>query len=259
MVNNSTARKWRQIAIWMKWINIYFIHIATCRAHCVENVDSQTLCWYVNAMLLFEGRQVSIIYLVGNVADISRMVVKSDSVDVSKYVRAEQLCKYFYDVREWYDPETVIARATSVLGSTSDKQPFKDPQHFAMWCKTGTCQLHCWRFKLQLCAGWFAVGICLLEKCHKREVWFGFSTQARSAVTQFTDKKDCSLCQLWPLFELLNHPTVLLCSAASKQLKWCVAPRFVLTPSRYDPFCWVPGEAIWRPVVSKEVSKCRFM
>ena len=92
-------------------------------------------------MLLFEGRQVNIIYLVGNVPDNS--IVKIDTVDVSKYLRAEQLCKFFYDVREWYDPETVTARATSLLGSTADKLPFKDPQHFAMWCKTGTYQLHC--------------------------------------------------------------------------------------------------------------------
>ena len=83
------------------------------------------------------------IFLVGNVADISMMVVQSISVDVSKYLKAENLCKYFYDVRDWYDPDTVIARATSLVGSTADKLPFKDPQHFAIWCKTGTYQLHC--------------------------------------------------------------------------------------------------------------------
>ena len=93
--------------------------------------------------MLFEGRQVSVIYLVGNVSDMSRMVVKSHTVDMSKYLRAEQLCKYFYDVREWYDPDTVISRATGLIGSTADKLPFKEPQHFVMWCKTGTYQLHC--------------------------------------------------------------------------------------------------------------------
>ena len=93
--------------------------------------------------MLFKGRHVLLTFLDGNLADISRMAVKTDSVDVTKYLRSQQLCKYFYDVREWYDPETVISRATSLVGSTADKLPFKDPQHFAIWCKTGTYQLHC--------------------------------------------------------------------------------------------------------------------
>ena len=90
-----------------------------------------------------KGSKVDIVYLVGNVSDVSSMVVKSDTVDVSKYLKEEKLCKYFYDVREWYDPDTVIARATTLLGSTADKLPFKNPQHFATWSKTGTYQLHC--------------------------------------------------------------------------------------------------------------------
>ena len=52
-------------------------------------------------------------------------------------------CRYFYDVREWYDPDTVIARAAEMLGSGVDRLPYKDPQHFASWCRTGTLQLHC--------------------------------------------------------------------------------------------------------------------
>ena len=90
-----------------------------------------------------EGSQVSLIYLLGNVSDISRMVIESATIDVSKYLRAEQLCKYFYDVREWYDSDAVVQRAQSLVGSTADRLPFKDPQHFAMWSKTGTYQLHC--------------------------------------------------------------------------------------------------------------------
>ena len=93
--------------------------------------------------LLCAGRYVTIIYLVGNVSDVSRMIVQLDTVDASKYVRTEKLCKYFYDVREWYDPDTVIARATNVVGSSADRLPYKDPQHFATWCKTGSYQLHC--------------------------------------------------------------------------------------------------------------------
>jgi len=93
-------------------------------------------------MLLFEGRQIGIIYLVGNVQPASKMVVQSETIDVSKYLRGEKLCKYFYDVKEWYDPDTVIARATNLIGSVADLLPYKDPQHFAMWCKTGTYQLH---------------------------------------------------------------------------------------------------------------------
>ena len=94
--------------------------------------------------MLFEGTQVTLIYLVGNVWSTSSMVVKLDAVDVSKYLRREQLCKYFYDcdVREWYDPETVVYRARSKLDATASQLPFKDPEHFAMWCKTGTYQLH---------------------------------------------------------------------------------------------------------------------
>jgi len=92
---------------------------------------------------LFVGSKLGIIYLVGNVPDVSRMVVKLDTVDVSRYLRSEKLCKYFYDVREWYDPDTVVSRATSLLGSAADKLPFKNPQHFAMWSKTGSYQLHC--------------------------------------------------------------------------------------------------------------------
>jgi len=94
-------------------------------------------------MLLFTGNQVSIIYLVGNVDDVTKMIVQQNTVDVSKYVRDEKLCKYFYDVREWYDPDTVIERAMEVVGLTADKLPYKDPEHFATWCKTGSYQLHC--------------------------------------------------------------------------------------------------------------------
>lgn len=94
-------------------------------------------------MLLFKGRYVVVTFLDGNLPDISRMIVKTDNIDVTKYLRAEQLCKYFYDVREWYDPDRVISRATSLVGLTADKLSFKDPQHFAIWCKTGSYQLHC--------------------------------------------------------------------------------------------------------------------
>jgi len=97
----------------------------------------------VNALLLYSGRRVSIIYLLGNVADVTRRVVQHDSLYVSRYMRAQKLCKYFYDVREWYDPDAVVARATDVVGSAADKLPYKDPQHFATWCKTGSYQLHC--------------------------------------------------------------------------------------------------------------------
>jgi len=95
-------------------------------------------------MLLLEGTHVSLMYLVGNAWFTSSMVVKIDTVDVSKYLKNEQLCKYFYDcdVRKWYDPETVVSRARSFLRVTASKLPFKDPEHFAMWCKTGTYQLH---------------------------------------------------------------------------------------------------------------------
>ena len=86
---------------------------------------------------------MSVICLAGNVADLSRMVVKSDTVDASKYLRAKKLCKYFYDVREWYDSEIVVSRAEGLLGASADKLVFKDAQHFAMWCKTGSYQLHC--------------------------------------------------------------------------------------------------------------------
>jgi len=94
--------------------------------------------------MLFAGTEVSLIYLVGNVWSTSSMVVKLDTVDVSKYMRKEQLCKYFYecDVKEWYDPDTVVSRANSKLDDTASKLPFKNPEHFAMWCKTGTYQLH---------------------------------------------------------------------------------------------------------------------
>ena len=71
------------------------------------------------------------------------MVVKLDTVDMSKYLLTEELCKYFYDEREWYDPDTVITRAKSKIDATADKLPFKNPQHFAMWSKTETYQLHC--------------------------------------------------------------------------------------------------------------------
>jgi len=94
-------------------------------------------------MLLFEGRQVGLTYLDGHAPDIASMTVKTAAGDVTAYVTAQQLCKYFYDVREWYDPDAVISRASGLVGSTADKLPFKDPQHFAMWCKTGTFQLHC--------------------------------------------------------------------------------------------------------------------
>jgi len=95
-------------------------------------------------MLFEQGAKVSIIRLPGNTLNDSKSVVMKDTLDMSQYVRKEQLCKYFYDVREWSDdPDTIIDRAKKHLGSTADKLPFKNPQHFAMWCKTGTYQLHC--------------------------------------------------------------------------------------------------------------------
>lgn len=87
-----------------------------------------------------KGSQVSVIYLVQE--DGGGLVVKSDTVDVWTYLAMQQICKYFYDVREWQDPDSVISRATSLIGSTGEKLPFKDPQHFVMWCKTGSYQLH---------------------------------------------------------------------------------------------------------------------
>jgi len=88
---------------------------------------------------VYEGNEVSVIYLID---DGSSVEVKSATVDVWTYLAMQQICKYFYDVREWQDPDSVISRATSRVGSTADKLPFKDPQHFAMWCKTGSYQLH---------------------------------------------------------------------------------------------------------------------
>jgi len=87
-----------------------------------------------------EGHEAGVIYLI---QDGSNMVVKSDTVDMWTYLMMNQICKYFYDVREWEDQDGVISRANSLIGSTADKLPFKDPQHFAMWCKTGSYQLHC--------------------------------------------------------------------------------------------------------------------
>ena len=86
-----------------------------------------------------KGTQVSVIYLVDDGSIVS---VKSDTVDVWTYLTMQQICKYFYDVREWAEPDSVVSRARSVVGSTADKLPFKDQQHFAMWCKTGSFQLH---------------------------------------------------------------------------------------------------------------------
>ena len=91
-----------------------------------------------------EGTHVSIMYLVSNAWLTSRNVVTLRAVDVSKHLGKKQLCKYFYDcdAREWYDPDAVVSRAKSKLGAEAGKLPFKDPEHFAMWCKTGTYQLH---------------------------------------------------------------------------------------------------------------------
>ena len=94
-------------------------------------------------MLLFEGTHADLIYLRGNV-DTCRMKVEISTVDVTKYVRKEQLCQYFYevDVNDKYDPEAVVARARSLVGIKASKLPFKDPHHFVIWCKTGSYQLH---------------------------------------------------------------------------------------------------------------------
>jgi len=92
---------------------------------------------------VFEDGEISIC-LMGNVKDISEMVIMSDKItDVSAYMEANQLCKYFYDVREGGDPDDIVHRAESLVGSTADTLPFKNQQHFAMYCKTGTYQLHC--------------------------------------------------------------------------------------------------------------------
>ena len=50
--------------------------------------------------------------------------------------------KYFYDVSEWNDVEAVKERALESVGRAVCETPFKDPLHFAMWCKTGRYQLH---------------------------------------------------------------------------------------------------------------------
>jgi len=90
-----------------------------------------------------EGNMINVVYLLGNVSEVESKVKKSDKIDVSKYLGAEQLCKYFYDVREGFDPADVIQRAEIHVGSTANTLPFKNPQHFAMWCKTGSYHLHC--------------------------------------------------------------------------------------------------------------------
>jgi len=87
---------------------------------------------------MFEGHLINVIYLLGNVSDVSKMVVKSDAIGAPRY-----LCKYFYDVREGESPDDIIERAQSRMGLTAGRLPFKNPQHFAMWCKTGSYHLHC--------------------------------------------------------------------------------------------------------------------
>jgi len=70
-------------------------------------------------------------------------VVKAASVHVGTFLAMQQLCRYFYDVSEWNDADAVVSRATRHVGCTGDKLPFKDPHHFAVWCKTDSYQLHC--------------------------------------------------------------------------------------------------------------------
>ena len=83
---------------------------------------------------------MSVIYLV---ADDCGMTVKSEVVDAWTYVKMQQMCKYFYDVREWYEADGVVSRAESMVDAPADRLPFKDAHHFAIWCKTGSHQLHC--------------------------------------------------------------------------------------------------------------------
>jgi len=92
-------------------------------------------------LVVCAGTEVGVIYLVDD-GSSGAMVVKSDTVDVWTYLTMQQICKYFYDVTEWEEPENVVSRATSLIGSTADKLPFKDQQHFAMWAKTGSFQQH---------------------------------------------------------------------------------------------------------------------
>jgi len=62
---------------------------------------------------MFEGRLINVIYLLGNVSDVSKMVVKSEAIGAPWY-----LCKYFYDVREGESPDDIIERAQSHMMSS---------------------------------------------------------------------------------------------------------------------------------------------
>ena len=71
------------------------------------------------------------------------MSIKLEVMDASAYLSMKQICKYFYDVSEWYDSAQVISRAESMVETPADRLTFKDAHHFAIWCKTGSYQLHC--------------------------------------------------------------------------------------------------------------------
>jgi hypothetical protein len=105
--------------------------------------NSGSVYYYQHAIITgMTGDKLDVVLLPGNVSNVGNLSIVQDTVDVAEYIRKEQLYKYFYDVSDWKDEQRVTARATEQVGVRVSERPFRDPQHFAVWCKTGIYQLH---------------------------------------------------------------------------------------------------------------------
>jgi len=50
-------------------------------------------CYTLVTYLLTAGGEADLIYLVGNVSDVSKMIVQRDTVNLAKYCRSGKLCR----------------------------------------------------------------------------------------------------------------------------------------------------------------------
>jgi hypothetical protein len=99
--------------------------------------------YYQHAIVMgIIGNELDVVLLLGNVSNVDNLRIMPETVDVAEYIRKDQLRKYFYDVNEWKDASLVTARAAEQVGTLVSERPFKDPQHFAIWCKSGIFQKH---------------------------------------------------------------------------------------------------------------------
>jgi len=159
----SSYRNGEQFAVWCKTVRCdYSPEEAStlAKARAVERVRTLVqsknmlvvgdhiaykpgLVYYQDAVVVaVQDTKLTIVKLPLDFEKDKNVRIMQEIVDVAIYIRKEQLYKYFYEVSKGNSATVVTARAIEKVGIVVQHTPFKDPLHFATWCKTGLYQLH---------------------------------------------------------------------------------------------------------------------